>query len=212
MFDNVRRDVQASGPNSMAMFIERAKPSVNADGQVVPPALPFVKTTAEFGKLTYLQEEKVVNLIENVKTIRSPVATEQEQLVLEKLRPEAMGVDGDFVQLQERADAEGRKQHDFKAMKSVVLTTKAHKGYGDEATYDQSRDRFVLRGAPAMLQKVDKPGVESPASSAEEIEYHIKSGKVVVHGGGRIPNLNIGDGLKAKGKGLPVKGARPKQN
>jgi lipopolysaccharide export system protein LptA len=96
-------------------------------------------------------------------------------------------------------------------MKNVVLHTKDHKGFGDEATYDQSRDRFVLKGAPAMLQKVDKPGLESPASSAEEIEYHIKSGHVIVHGGGRAPNLNIGDGFKAKGKGVPVKGARPKQ-
>jgi lipopolysaccharide export system protein LptA len=209
-FDNVRRQVDASGTDSHAVFFERNKPTTNADGSVVPPALPFIRTNAEFGKLVYRQDDKVVDLYSDVRTIRSPVQHGREELNRDHLRPEAMAVDGDFVQLQERTDAEGRKLHDFKAMKNVVLHTKDHKGFGDEATYDQSRDRFVLKGAPAMLQKVDKPGLESPASSAEEIEYHIKSGHVIVHGGGRAPNLNIGDGFKAKGKGVPVKGARPK--
>jgi len=138
--------------------------------------------------------------------------TEPLDVDADKRRPEAMGVDGDQVDLQERTDAEGRKQYDFKAVGKVELHTKDYKGFGDVATYDQLRDRFLLKGDPAYLQKVAKPGLEAAPSSAEEIEYYVKSGRVIVHGGGRVPTLDLGDSLKAKGKGLPVKGARPKQN
>ena len=211
IFDNVLREVVASGPGSKARFIERAKPTVGKDGKPVQPELPYVRTDAEFSRLTYRQDEKVVRLFESVKAIRSPVEHVREALQLDDLRPEGMAILGEEVQLQERLDEEGRKQHDFRAITKVQIQTKEYQGFGDEATYDQLRDRFLLTGDPAMMQKVAKPGLESPTQSASEFEYYLKSNRVIVRGGQRAPNLDLGDLTKGKGMGVPVKGAKPKQ-
>jgi lipopolysaccharide export system protein LptA len=210
-FDNELREVVASGVGSKARFIERTKPTVGPDGRPVPPPMPYIRTDAEFGRMTYRQDEKVVKLYDDVSTIRSPVKDVRGDLNIDNMHADGMSVKGDLIELQERADAEGRKLHDFKAIGTVVLNTREYTGYGDEATYDQARDRFVLRGEPAVMQRVAKPGVETPTSSADAIEYYIKENRTKVIGGQRAPNLDLG-GLRGRSNGVPVKGARPKQN
>jgi hypothetical protein len=207
--DNERRDVVASGPDGEAVFVERAKPGEGPDGKQQTPSLPYVRTKADFGQMTYLQSQNVVNLMDDVRILRSPVKDVRVVPSMDKLHPEAVAVNGQQVQLFERVDVEGRKQHDFKARQEVVIHSKEYEGFGDEVTYDQTRDRMVLKGGNAVLSKKGRPGLESNKFEAEEIEYYVKDNRVVVKGGQRAPNLDLG-GFKGK-NALPVKAPKRKE-
>lgn len=206
-FDNVNREVEASGPNGIAKFFERAKPTTDEDGRTRPPALPFVATRVHFGKMTYLQVQKIVNFMDNVQIVRSPVANFEEVPNVAKLRPEAVAVNGQHVQLIERIDDEGRKQHDFRAESDVSVQSKEYTGFGNKATYDQAKDKMVLSGN-AVLMKVARAGLEPAKYDAEEIEYEVKKNKVVVKGGQRSSNVDLSQGLKGRSNATPVKGPK----
>jgi lipopolysaccharide export system protein LptA len=203
-FDNVNRDVAASGPNGIAKFFERAKPTTDEDGRPRPPAQPFVATRVLFGKMTYLQAQKIVNFMDNVQIVRSPVANFEEVPSVAKLGPEAVAVNGQHVQLIERIDDEGRKQHDFRAESDVSVQSKEYTGFGNKATYDQAKDKMVLSGN-AVLMKVARAGLEPAKYDAEEIEYEVKKNKVVVKGGQRSSNVDLSQGLKGRSNATPAK-------
>jgi lipopolysaccharide export system protein LptA len=183
-YNNLEGTLHASGRGrGVVRVIEPNPPRRDAQGRLVPPALPFHMTQVTFlGELRANNKQHLAKFLDNVRIVHAPIAQPDQVPDEDRLGPDSMTVSArDFAEMMIVENVDGAKHRDFRAAGNVRVQSREFSATCDRLSYSGAKDQLVFEsnsGRKARFYKQDRIGAPATVSVARRVEYSRQTGDV----------------------------------